>query len=283
VTDEQTFLRAILDDPAEDTHRLVYADWLDDHATPRRRARAALIRTQVELARTPKTVTVRRPADVAMRQSFLSDEGGFSDLRYEPYVVTTEEPNPRHVELTARVDPLLKKWGNAWITPEGRKHARHLRRVENGMIAVGDFLTGLAYRFRRGFIEEAGLEVVGPPAEFAGYLPHFASLLKAHPVGIVRFSIEGHAPTVMLRVGRDASGGWALDAKAGDEEGGEEVFDLTSAVYESRRELEVFGPGLCVRALGETDFERITDHGDDYADLDLPDHYDQGFEYPDVL
>jgi uncharacterized protein (TIGR02996 family) len=50
---EDAFLRAICDNPDDDTPRLVYADWLDEHGDEARRARAEFIRTQVELARMP--------------------------------------------------------------------------------------------------------------------------------------------------------------------------------------------------------------------------------------
>src|SRR5262249_8029086 len=41
------FLRAIIDDPASDMHRLVYADWLEERGDPER---AEFIRVQCELA-----------------------------------------------------------------------------------------------------------------------------------------------------------------------------------------------------------------------------------------
>jgi uncharacterized protein (TIGR02996 family) len=44
----ESFIRAILEQPDEDATCLVYADWLDDHGEP---DRADLVRTQVELAR----------------------------------------------------------------------------------------------------------------------------------------------------------------------------------------------------------------------------------------
>jgi uncharacterized protein (TIGR02996 family) len=46
--DERALLAAITADPAADTARLVYADWLDEHDRP---ARAEFIRTQVEAGR----------------------------------------------------------------------------------------------------------------------------------------------------------------------------------------------------------------------------------------
>lgn len=48
---EDDFLTAITAAPDDDTPRLVYADWLDEHG---RRARAALIRVQCEQARLPE-------------------------------------------------------------------------------------------------------------------------------------------------------------------------------------------------------------------------------------
>jgi uncharacterized protein (TIGR02996 family) len=48
MTDGEALRRAVLADPDEDTHRLVYADWLDENG---RGDRAAFIRAQVEAAR----------------------------------------------------------------------------------------------------------------------------------------------------------------------------------------------------------------------------------------
>src|ERR1043165_8521656 len=41
---------SVLADPADDTPRLVYADWLDEHGQPER---AEFIRLQIEIARRP--------------------------------------------------------------------------------------------------------------------------------------------------------------------------------------------------------------------------------------
>jgi uncharacterized protein (TIGR02996 family) len=48
--DQDALLAAVCDRPDDDTPRLVLADWLDDHGQPER---AAFVRAQVELARTP--------------------------------------------------------------------------------------------------------------------------------------------------------------------------------------------------------------------------------------
>jgi uncharacterized protein (TIGR02996 family) len=47
MTDEQAFLRAFLDDPADAVARLAYADWLEENGRP---GEAAFLRTQAELA-----------------------------------------------------------------------------------------------------------------------------------------------------------------------------------------------------------------------------------------
>jgi uncharacterized protein (TIGR02996 family) len=48
MTQDKAFLQAILEEPDDDTHRLVYADWLDEHGDP---DRAEFIRVQCELTR----------------------------------------------------------------------------------------------------------------------------------------------------------------------------------------------------------------------------------------
>src|SRR5215203_4619487 len=87
MTDAPAFFRAIEANPDDDTPRLVYADWLDEHAaTDADRARAEFIRVQCELARDP-----------------LPD---------------------RQTELAARERELLTAHGRAWV---GRWHAEFSR------------------------------------------------------------------------------------------------------------------------------------------------------------
>jgi uncharacterized protein (TIGR02996 family) len=50
MTEQEALLAAIRDNPDDDTPRLIYADWLDEHATTdAERARAEFIRVQIEL------------------------------------------------------------------------------------------------------------------------------------------------------------------------------------------------------------------------------------------
>jgi uncharacterized protein (TIGR02996 family) len=49
MSEEQALLRAICEDPDDDTVRLVYADWLEERGEPDEVARAEFIRVQVAL------------------------------------------------------------------------------------------------------------------------------------------------------------------------------------------------------------------------------------------
>jgi uncharacterized protein (TIGR02996 family) len=74
MTEGEAFLRAIADSPYDDTPRLVYADWLDEHGE---QDRAEFIRVQVELAR-------------------------------------IDDDDPRHTLLKHRQDALLRRHRRAW-------------------------------------------------------------------------------------------------------------------------------------------------------------------------
>src|SRR3954471_17475622 len=80
MTREDDLLRAIRHDPDDDSLRLVYADWLEEHGGPEGLARAEFIRVQMELARA----------------------GG---------------DDPRAAGLRARQDALLERHGADWAAP----------------------------------------------------------------------------------------------------------------------------------------------------------------------
>jgi uncharacterized protein (TIGR02996 family) len=67
---EDAFLRAICDNPDDDTPRLVFADWLDEHGDSAGRERAEFIRIQIELAKLPpeQLRTIRDERVLALRQ-----------------------------------------------------------------------------------------------------------------------------------------------------------------------------------------------------------------------
>ncbi len=71
MTEQDALLQAILDDPADDLPRLVYADWLDDHDDP---VRAEFIRLQLESAHQPQDR--QRVANLTQRQMALYQQFG---------------------------------------------------------------------------------------------------------------------------------------------------------------------------------------------------------------
>src|SRR5262245_36299100 len=72
MTTEDAFLQAIIDAPDDDTPRLIYADWLEDHGHPER---SVFIRVQCELAKEPDER--RRPAGLlAKEQALLKEHEG---------------------------------------------------------------------------------------------------------------------------------------------------------------------------------------------------------------
>src|SRR4051812_3913176 len=62
---ERAFLDAIIAEPDEDAHRLVFADWLEEHGQS---DRAEFIRTQCALARMPESDPRRTDLEVRERQ-----------------------------------------------------------------------------------------------------------------------------------------------------------------------------------------------------------------------
>jgi uncharacterized protein (TIGR02996 family) len=81
MTQDDAFLQAILTEPDDDTPRLVYADWLDEHGDP---ARAEFIRVQIALApldrRDPDAEPLRRRAVELLREHQEAWQEGLPEL-----------------------------------------------------------------------------------------------------------------------------------------------------------------------------------------------------------
>jgi uncharacterized protein (TIGR02996 family) len=60
MSEEQAFLHAIAEDPGDDAHRLIFADWLEDHGQS---ARAAFLRAQLRAASLPEDDPARDAAE----------------------------------------------------------------------------------------------------------------------------------------------------------------------------------------------------------------------------
>src|SRR5262249_10209806 len=83
----RAFLQAIREAPDDDTPRLIFADWLDDHGGAAERARAGFIRAQIALA------------------------------RLDP------DDHPARLALEDEADDLLAAHGPAWVGDVGRHAA----------------------------------------------------------------------------------------------------------------------------------------------------------------
>jgi uncharacterized protein (TIGR02996 family) len=71
---DDAFLSAIHADPDDESLRLIYADWLDEHGDDLGRARAELIRAQCELERLPPD-DERRPGLEKRVRRLVKDHG----------------------------------------------------------------------------------------------------------------------------------------------------------------------------------------------------------------
>jgi uncharacterized protein (TIGR02996 family) len=111
---EAAFLQATLSAPDDDTPRLVYADWLEEHG---RSERAAFIRLQCELARLTDD-DPRRPELEAMGRQLLSAHRGewlgalLRLLNGIPWLERLGQPSARDAEVYR-----LRGWDD-WPGPE---------------------------------------------------------------------------------------------------------------------------------------------------------------------
>jgi uncharacterized protein (TIGR02996 family) len=137
---EAAFLRAILDAPDDDTPRLVYADWLDEHGDA---ARAEFIRAQCEAERLP-------------------------------------EGEPRQVALTVRAGELLAAHGARWRQeiPAWARRGSEFRRgfVAEVRCSAGQFLRSGGGLFRKAPVQFLRLGAVGDRGAALAASPHLARL-----------------------------------------------------------------------------------------------------------
>lgn len=139
---ELAFRRAICENPGEDTHRLAYADWLDERDEPGDAERAEFIRVQCELARMPPYENIRLDLD-------------WSAPGFSPEC-------KRAVALRRRERELFEAHAAAWVpVPDGYKLMVALldasgRACANVAYSRGNVkATGdMRFYFARGFAEE---------------------------------------------------------------------------------------------------------------------------------
>jgi uncharacterized protein (TIGR02996 family) len=111
---DEIFMRDILENPEDDTTRLVYADWLEEHARPER---AEFLRLECRLRRVPEA----RP-EVGLRTrplwKRLTGLGGFDSARPKP----VPQPVPEDRLLRERLGVLSRREDVHWLAAVCRIH-----------------------------------------------------------------------------------------------------------------------------------------------------------------
>jgi uncharacterized protein (TIGR02996 family) len=130
MTQQDAFVQAIIESPEDDTPRLIFADWLEDHDQPER---AEFIRSQIERAQLPagdlRQVAMEKREHSLLRRFarrwFAPPRGWKAGLTY---LVRRGFPETLHVDaktLLLRADDLFARWPitrllrpTFWGTPE---------------------------------------------------------------------------------------------------------------------------------------------------------------------
>lgn len=156
MTDREAFIRRICEEPGCDAHRLVYADWLEEHGGDPERA--AFIRLQCEISHLGKP-----PDDVAKEFDRLMDRWGSGlplpkcdrswagKLLREQMMWSAKSPGSQFTNYATWFEPFRRA-----CIPEG----------------------GLPWVFSRGFVSEIRM-----PAD--AFMSHAEELFRAHPVTAV--------------------------------------------------------------------------------------------------
>ena len=193
MTDRERLLRAILDNPEEDTPRLMYADEVEADQPHR----AEFIRVACELARTPETVeTVEdwpvevvdgdtvRLAGAGFGADFVAGENVTYSLRGDTLTTTRRAVNPEYKRLCDRRNELcgpancrLGAWLDDNPLPAVSGHTGVSWRVMEG----GGTRSHIRAEFRRGFVERV-------TCAGGDWARHGDAVLAAHPVRRVTFT-----------------------------------------------------------------------------------------------
>jgi uncharacterized protein (TIGR02996 family) len=157
--DEAAFLRAICAEPADDTPRLVYADWLEEHGQGER---AEFIRVQVELA--AMGIGVRKPLPL--------NEPGFSKAIKESCAIDPV----RGAHLAARQSDLWNYGApGSWVIDDPTPFDYCVRCIDEESISASRATHDPILIYRRGFVSHVTCTA-------AQFLEHGDALLARHPV-----------------------------------------------------------------------------------------------------
>lgn len=90
MNEEAAFLSAIRENPADDTARLVYADWLDEQGDPEQTAKAEFIRIELQLASPPEHGLHRVRLQTQIRKAAAELDPGWLMLVTHPRLEACE-------------------------------------------------------------------------------------------------------------------------------------------------------------------------------------------------
>jgi len=157
VSDEAALLAAILAFPDEDTPRLIYADWLQEHG---QEERAEFVRVQCELAKLPEPeeVTIFRADGGPVCKACMRVRGGSGLCRYH--------------ELGRRERELLRDWTRALLEP---RPPGMYSFMGDGSLGWGTPSGDIPVEFRRGFVESLTCTA-------ADWFTHGDTIRERHPV-----------------------------------------------------------------------------------------------------
>lgn len=194
-SDREILHRRVLDNPADDALRLVYADCLDETGKPWNVARAELIRLQIG----------RLGAGVAAVAGSLKRE-----------------------------EEILARWGAKWIPRPSREEVGEWNGSGSRMEVRGEVIrvcgaAELSYTFERGFLSTVAAQGFGSPSPSA--CAQFArECLANNPIERFVFERWNHEPRVVFAVERAAVGFGLHNRHSGDRVFFPARLDLASAV-----------------------------------------------------
>src|SRR5436309_3563251 len=110
------FWQAIRESPDDDTPRLVFADWLEEHGDDHSRARAEFIRLQIEAARAPEEDPYFRPRQERIEQLRQEHERAWLGVAGQP---SSDPDRPASVQWKRGFVSLLRS-GSTTFDPLGR-------------------------------------------------------------------------------------------------------------------------------------------------------------------
>jgi uncharacterized protein (TIGR02996 family) len=165
------FLRAILDEPDDDVHRLVYADWLEERGDPR----GEFIRAQVEAAALPdgdprRAVPEARANELRRRHHEEWDRPLLDAAGYDPNAGG----------LLGLLGTVARLFRAPWLKPPPYRHDYRRGFVEVIHVDMGRFVERAAALFSVAPIQEVYFEVMSSRLTDLAALPQLARVRGLH-------------------------------------------------------------------------------------------------------